>query len=419
MSIPQSLAVNLKRFQNAVVSTQRISGDRASYGSASTATFSMPRSGCLDLQSIALLGTLGLTTTGAPTSVTTQPLHSLMVRRVEFVVGGNVVSLNQLSDYGLAFYMSRIYASNKGRTDYQQNIGLEGNIAVSITANAGSTPLVIASEWLGFMSGKHCRFLPLDILPEVQIVVYFHDVSRWYSVVTGGTSPTVSASLTDMRLLYNRFDFQDNMLARLWADRITKAPITIPFENVSYFEGAATTATAGSFSAYVNSQSIDYIAVSSRPGTYDSDITKRYTLNDFNLGASTDAAKNNTLVQVTFNGAPLSSFQLTPMDAVWQTQASLGGAGNMLYAPDFGTVTGTFAEFRDNYFALFHRMKLDTNPEDGEGWVTGTPTYGQSMEVAVNFTADSTATTSKKPIIVVWSTGTLEIGAGKQIAVAN
>lgn len=405
MSLPQSLAVNLRRFQAGAHTSQKISGDRTSYPSASTITFNLPRSGVLDLQSMAVLADLYMKDSALTSQFTTPLFNEMLIRRVEFVVGGQVVSLNQCGDYGFSYYLSRLFTNSKTRNDYLQTVGLEGSVqSVAISASGTSTPLVLASEWLGFLSGKHCRYIPLDILPETQLVIYLHNTNRW---ATADNSAVDEIALTNVRLVYNRIDFEDNMLAKLWADRIGKAPIVIPYENVVYAEGASTTSATHSFSAFVNSQSVDYLIATYRKGDYESTWANRWT-------AYAGNTTNGALNQVIFNGAPLSAFQLSPVDAVWQTASSLGGSGNLLYAPDMGT----FANFRDSNFALIHRMKLDTEPEDGKGWVTGTSTYGQSMEVQLNLSGGDTSADGKKPVIIAFTTGSLEVGAGRQIAIA-
>lgn len=405
MSLPQSLAVNLKRFQSGAHSAQRISGDRTEYGSASTMTFNLPRSGVLDLHSIALLADVWTKDATLTTQFVTPQYHSQMIRRVEFVCGGQVISLNQCSDYGFAYFLSRVYANTKARSDYLQSVGLEGNVTLTAISSDGVlTPIVVASEWLGFLSGKHCRYLPMDVLPECQLVIYLHNNNRW--TVTD-SSAVDELTLRNARLVYNRVDFEDNMVARLWADRISKAPITIPYENVSYSEGASGANTTVSFSTFVNTQSLDYIIATYRKGDYDSSYANRYV-------AYAGNSTNNVLSQINFNGAPLSSFQANPVDALWLTASALGGEGNALYAPD----VDTFANFRDTRFALIHRMKLDTDEVDAKGWITGTSTYGQSMEILLNTSSADTNVVGKKPVIICFSTGTVEVGAGKQIAIA-
>jgi len=405
MSLPSSLAVNLRRFQSALHTSQRIMGDR-SITSASVASFNLPRTGVVDLQSLTLLADFFTTGVTAGVTLTTPFYNSQMIRRVEFLVGGQPVSLSSCSDYGYCFLMSRIYGSLKARSDYQQSVAREGKVDVSSVVGSTTTPIVIASEWLGFLGAKHLRWLPMDLLPECQLNIYFADRSRWTQ--QDNSSANITAfELRNLRLNFKTAVFEDNMLSKLWAQRLNSAPIVVPFENVSYFEANASSATATNFSAFVNSQSVDLIMAGHRKGDYDSSYTNRWLTT---AGHNTDSVKN----QMYWNQQPISSFPLTVLDALMETQMSLGGQGNALYSPDLETQT--YAGYRDSQFALFHKMALDTDAHEEKGFVTGTSTYGQAVEVSLTLTDGDT--NSKKAVIVVFSTGTMEIAAGRQIAVA-
>jgi hypothetical protein len=403
MSLPQSLGVSLKKFQNVAYTSVRITGDRASYGSADTITFDLPRTGVVDLASLAVLCSITLTGTG---TIKTLPFHSGMIRKVSFLVGGAPVSLTQLGDYGFAFLLNSIYGGNKPHNDFLQTIGNEGNITLT---SGTASDIVLCSSFLGMLSGQHCRFLPMDILPPCQIQIDLHSSTRW------ATATTITASsLTNMRLLLNRADFPDNLLSNLWADRISKAPVQIPFPNISYLEGA-TVASAGSatYTGYANSQSVDYIVLTNRPSAYSTVLT---TDSYF----ATNGGDSTTLLQANWNGVPLSSWQLNIIDCLWQTQSALDGAGNSLFSPDFtadGAVSASGTDYRDKFFALFYRMKTPTDETDGRGWQTGVSTFGQS--VPIDHVIANGSATSRKPVMLVYSTGVMEVGAGKQVIVSN
>lgn len=404
MSLPQSLGVSLKKWQAGAFTSVRVTGDRTSYAPADTIIFDLPRSGVIDLQSLAVLGSINITATG---TIKTLPFHSGIFRRVSLNVGGAIVSLSQLGDYGFAFLMNKVYAGNKPNNDFLQTSMMEGNVSLSTGV---ATDVVLASSFLGFLSGQHCRYIPMSVLPPCQLVIDLHVGSRWatYTALT-------SAALTNVRLLFNRMDVMDDMISQLWADRINKAPIQIPFQNISYQEGA-TVASAGAatWTGYVNSQSVDYIVLTNRPSGYSTAVTvDSYQAN--NGGDST------TLLQANWNGVPLSSWQLNINDALWQTQAALDGAGNSLFSPDYtvdgAAPSGTITDYRDKFFALFYRMKASTDEVDGKGWMTGTNTYGQS--IPVDHIIASGSATSRKPVMLIYSTGVCEIGQGKQVVVSN
>lgn len=410
MSLPPSLGVTLKKFQGMSHTAQRVAADRPSYGSATSITFPLPRSGVIDLQSLAVLATINITS-AATTSIKTLPLHSGMFRRVSFQMGSaNVISLQQLSDYGFAHLLTRVYQTPKPRTDYLQTIGKEGNVTLTTATDAN---IVLASDFLGFLSGKHCRYLPMDVLPDCYITIDLKDSQSW-AICTGGTTTITAASLTNVRLLFNRIDWEGNLYSQLWADRLLKAPIQIPFDDVRYLEGP-TTASAGSatYTGFVSGQSIDFLLATYRPSGYGSGLTA-------DVYKANNGGDASTLNQLFWNGAPLSSFAMNVEDSLWATSAALDGAGNMIYSPDFtldGAVTATGNEFRDNFFALIYRMRLSTEAMDGPGWCTGVNTYGNSVPVDLVISAGTS--TSRKPVILAYCTGICEVSAGKQVVPIN
>ena len=408
MSVPQSLAVNLKRFQNATHSVQRITGDRSSYTSSSTMQFMFPTAGVLDLASISILADFFTTHTAAVT-LSTPALNSAMIKRVELLIGNVPVSLNQLSDYGFVASLMSSYALNKMKMDALQSVFREGSVDVTTANGSVTTPLVLVSQWLGLLgSGSDVRWLPLALLPQITLNVYLHDRSRW--TTADNSAVTTAFQLQNARLQYLRLDFDNMMLENLWADRLQKQEIMIPFTDYRYYEGGSTTATANTFTSFVNTTSLDYVVAGYRPADYDTSYANRLISHPGNTGV--DSVTN----QLYLNSAPMSAYSLTPIDAVNVTASALGGNENVLLAPDFGA-TGTattFANYRDSVYALIHRTKFDTSVTDGADWVTGYNTYGQS--VPIDYIMNGGFATAKKPFIIAVCKGVLSIGLGKQVA---
>lgn len=410
MSVPPSLAVNLKRFQSATHSVQRIIGDRPSYQSSATMSFQFPTTGILDLASISILADF-FTTHTAVVSLSTPSLNAAMIKRVEILIGNVPVSLNQLSDYGFVSCLLNAYALNKMKMDALQTIFREGSVDVSTVNGSTTSYLVLVSQWLGlFGSSTDLRYLPLALLPQITLNIYLHDRSRW--TIEDNSAVTSAFQLQNVRLQYIRIDMDGQLMENLWADRLSKQEIQIPFQDVRYYEGGSTTATANTFTAFVNSQSIDYLGIGYRPANYDTSYTTRLVST-----CGSDVATDFPTNQVYVNGSPLSSMALNPIDALNATASALGGNNNVLLAPDasaIGSAT-SFNNYRNNFFMLMHRLKFDTAPSDGIDWVSGLNTYGQS--VPVDLILNGGYSTAKKPFIIAVCKAVLSIAMGKQVAV--
>lgn len=402
MSLPNSLSVSLKRFQSGSRSIQKILPDRSNYPSASIIRFEFPRSGCVDLQSISLLADLTIVDDAAVT-LTTPKYNSQMFRRVTLLAGGQPVSLSGLSDYAAAYLMSRTYSNPKAYSDFKQVVGKEGGVTVSSINGTVAHPLCLASDFLGFMGGQHVRYIPLEILPALSLEIQLHTRDFW---TAEANTAVTSMELTNVRMMATILQYEDNFLARMWADRLSKSPIVIPFDDWVYNEGQSSTSSTNVQNAMVNSQSVNFIIASYRPADYGTSAANRFK---FYAGNSSDAVEN----QLTFNGYPLTNFQANVLEALEITTMSLnGGGGNVMFQPDIAT----YAEFRDTAFALVHSMKSAEEEVDARGWVLGASTLGQSIEVQLR--GSGLEATAKKPVVFFNTTGTLEIGAGKQLAIA-
>lgn len=402
MSLPNSLSVSLKRFQAGSRTIQKILPDRSTYPSASIIRFEFPRSGVLDLQSISLLADLVVVDDAAVT-LTTPKYNSCMIRRLTLLAGGQPVSLSGLSDYGATYLMAKTYANPKAYSDQKQVVGKEGGVTVSSVIGTATHPLCMASDFLGMMSGQHVRYLPLEILPALSLEIQLHTRDYWTAEANAAVT---SMELANVRMLATILQYEDNMLARMWADRLSKSPIVIPFDDWVYAEGQTSSSTTNVQNAMVNTQSLNYIIASYRPADYGTAAANRFK---FYAGNSTETVEN----QVTFNGYPLTNFQANVLESLEITTLSLnGGGGNVLFQPDLAS----YADFRDNAFALIHSMKSADEEVDARGWVLGASTLGQAIEVQLR--GSLLDTTAKKPVVFFNTTGTLEVGAGKQLAVA-
>lgn len=402
--IPSSLAVNLKAFQKTTQQFVRVNADRSSYPSASVINFRFPANGVVDLDSIHIVGDLA--TQGGTLSTTTPATNMCMFRRVELLIGGYAIG-SACADYGFCTYLLRAFTSNKMKLDYQQTIGLEGLVAFTTSGSLVLTPLVW-SDFIGVLGSPMLwRYMPLSLLPEVSLNIYLHDRTRW--TVADNVSVSTVFELRNLRLQYINVQSENSLIENLWAQRLSQAPIVIPVQDVRYYEGASTTATANTYTIQVAGTSIDYVLATYRRGDYDASYTNRLLCS---AGANTLSVA--TVNQVFVQGMPLATYQATPVDSLMITSASLGGTGNPLYAPDAGSIAQSFTDFAQSFFAHIHRLEFPTNDVvDPRGWLTGLNTVGTS--VPIDLILSSGSADSKKPVLITVGKSLLTIGAGKQI----
>jgi hypothetical protein len=391
-ALPPSLNVSLKRFQSASHTIQRVQAPGTFSGSGQL-VFQFPRSGCIDLHSLALVATATLTGTG---TIVTQPFHSGMIRQLSVFVGGQKVGVDS-SDYGFLYSILKVYSNSKPMNDFKQS-SREGNVTLT---TATAQDIIIASDFLGLLSGQNCRYLCLDVLPEVVVQIDLKPLSSWGSATT-----LTAGTLTNVSMMYSRIDFENNLLAQLWADRVSKTPIQIAYPNLRYYEGTQTTASSSVTSLTVNSGSVDYIIAGNRP--------------DYSAGLSTALYLSNNggggLAQMFWNGVPLQGWAMSDNECLVASMASLNASGSTGFSPDFTVGTAiqpSGGEYGTNYFALVHRMKFDTEVTDPSNYVTGVNTYGAGC--SVDFQMTGTTVTARRPWIAIYSSGVLEIGAGKQV----
>jgi len=220
-----------------------------------------------------------------------------------------------------------------------------------------------------------------------------------------------TVQLSNVRLLYQKAEFANNMVTDLYSRRIAEVPLELPFSYVRYAESASTSASTTSFNAFVNGQSVNEIAIMFRPDTYATPASSGDRFKSYFGGAT--ATPQNTTLNVSWNGSPLLGFEPNGYEALMITQMSLNGNNNILFAPDSESDTDMLSD----KFALIANMELMTTPEDGKGWVVGVSTNNQSVEVSGRLTSGDTV--AKKPVILVWQTGSISIGAGRQISIAE
>jgi hypothetical protein len=415
MSLPRSLVYAVQRFQTAQRETVRLFPlQKRDFSENEVISFRFPASGVLDLHSLAMHFQHYMQGTGTNTGTTSifDPIYySEFIRRVDVMINGVTVGLNALSDYGLAYLTKYKYADTSDRAVYKSILeGAQSHRIVNEGANQEAPQNGMIADWLGFLSGSHVRYLPLAAFGELQIDITLHNRRRWVaSDTTAGDYAKINATthqLRNVRMLYTKVHFEDNLLDNMVAARLSRGTLQIPFENWAQWEGNAFSGTT-TFNFQVATQSLDHIFGSLRPDNYST-----VPANNVRLASGGE----NSTFQFTVNANPVSSWQLAVPEVFWATAEALEGNNNALYAPSM-----TYAEFRDRYFAYIHSFAFPLDLDESKTMITGLSTYGQTVPLTFEVTGTSTVSlgggnvSSYRPFVTGRMTSICELNAGRMI----
>ncbi len=404
MSIPVSLGINLKTFQQHTCQYRRLFPDRTNgILPGSTSVFKLPSTGVIDLNSISLAYQFSVTNNGAATLSNIQsPQWNIgMIRRLDVICGGASLGLSGLNDVGFAATQIFNHALTAESTSYRQSTGLEGLVGVpNVAANTTESVPCTIKELIGFLgAGDGLRYLPLSLLPAIEIHITWHAVPMW----TNGadlTASTIVSQINNLRLLYNAMEFEDNLVDSLWNARVMKSPLRLPVQNMLYFESPAFT-TAQNLVATVSSGSVDYIIMGCRPDGYATTLGQtRY---------STAGGSSSTFL-LTVGGQPQTGWNVNAHEILSITENSLERSKNPYYAPSIGD----YAVYLASRFAYIHRFAFPTDPvQDGVAWQTGLNSYGQVLPFECDFAGGDT--TNKRLYMLFVLTSVLELSPGRQV----
>jgi len=129
--------------------------------------------------------------------------------------------------------------------------------------------------------------------------------------------------------------------------------------------------------------------------------------------AFTRTAEGLTGSNFMISGVQYPSFRATPMMAYAQTLKSLGMAINSVGGCDQNL--NSFTAYTNYFFA--HIVRLN-HPTDEEGWTSGLDTRGAAVSMSYNTTGGAADGTGAYPLVFAACTGTLLVGAYRQLQVA-
>ncbi|NCB00488.1 MAG: hypothetical protein EOM70_14080 [Clostridia bacterium] len=229
------------------------------------------------------------------------------------------------------------------------------------------------------------------------------------------TSAAIDASytLSDIRFTVDAISIDDGLYDQIVAKRLQSGPIPITFPHFQSFMGGLTTSISTGMTFGVSSQSVDLLIGTFLKGNHNtfgvghSDVDTRTS--EYFTRTATGLTGSNFMI----SGVQYPSFRATPMMAYTQTIKSLGMAINSVGGCDQNL--NSFDQYLDKYFA--HIVRLN-HPTDEEGWSSGLDTRGAAVSMSYNTTGGAAPGIGIYPLVFVACTGTLLVGAYRQLQVA-
>jgi len=206
----------------------------------------------------------------------------------------------------------------------------------------------------------------------------------------------------------------DGLYDQIVMKRLESGPIPVTFPHFHSFMGGLTTSTSTGMTFGVSSQSVDLLIGSFLAGDHNTiGASDHYDATTKTSKYFTRAGTNLTGSGFIISGVQYPSFRATPMMAYAQTLKSLGMAINSVGGCDQNLAS--YDAYMNNYFA--HIVRLN-HPTDEEGWSSGLDSRGAAVSMSYNTTGGTAAGSGVYPLVFVACTGTLLIGAYRQLQVA-
>lgn len=279
------------------------------------------------------------------------------------------------------------------------------------TANTTAKDYVIMN-WPGFLHATP-SIIDTALTGPITISIYLapDSVLRTNETATGAVY-----KLDDIRFCVDVISVEDGVYDQIVARRLESGPIPVTFPHFQSFQGGVTTSLSTGMTFGVSSQSVDLLIGTFLDGTHNAITSGGEGHYDSDTKSSKYFARKATgLSGSAFNisGVSYPSFRATPMMAYAQTLQALGMSINSVGGSDQNL--NSYEKYLSKYFA--HIVRLN-HPTDEAGWSSGLDTRGAAVSMAFNTTGGTTAAAGVYPLVFVACTGTLFIGAYRQLQVA-
>ena len=411
MSYPRSLQYAAQRLNN--YSRQSLLLMPRSNGTAKSGNLIscvLPENTKVDLRSLALHFKGSVDTTGPEGSFGAFPKHiETLIDRISVSVNGVTVDpgcsyTNQLVkllfDYTLDSSINPLRQVCSNGEDQEmpavKNPRDQDFVIMNFPGFLHATPSIIDTALTGPIS------LELYLAPDAVL-----------STTPGTTG--CGYTLEDIRFTVDAISLDDGIYDSIVAKRLESGPIPVNFPHFYSFMGGLTSSTSTGMTFGVSSQSVDVLF-----GTF---LTDKHSMIDVagHYDAETMTSKYfsrqaSALTSSAFNisGVSYPSYRATPMMAYAQTLQALGMSINSVGGCDKNLCT--YDRYLKKYFA--HAVRLN-HATDEAGWSSGLDSRGAAVSMSFNTGGGAVPIgTGVFPLVFVACTGTLLIGAYRQLQVA-
>lgn len=278
-------------------------------------------------------------------------------------------------------------------------------------ANENGVDYVIMN-WPGFLHASP-SIVDTALTGPVTINIYLAPDSV---LITNDKATGASYTLDDIKFVIDAISLDDGVYDQIVMKRLESGPIPITFPHFVSFQGGLTTSTSTGMTFGVSSQSVDLL-IGTFLGANHNSITAggtgHYDQYTRTSKYFTRPATNLTGSAFNISGVSYPSFRATPMMAYAQTLKSLGMAINSVGGCDQNL--DSVDKYMNQYFA--HVVRLN-HPTDEEGWTSGLDTRGAAVSMSYNTTGGVAPGGGIYPLCYVACTGTLLVGAYRQLQVS-
>ena len=385
MSLPKALNFGLQRFDKATKEIIKIYPHKTSVSGTEQIIYRFPANGILDAQSLACImnttftKTAGTATTNIPVSI------GNFVRQMHIIVNGTVVWGGACTNFSDAYTLRRQLAETSSM-DIGSNQIYDRPLLDQSAASA--TLDLMMADMPGFAS-SNVRFIPLAALGDVEIRLSL-DQSRIPS------DNTYNITVTDSYILASKLNFDDDMLNKMIAARLSEAPLEMALEQWTTYEGPSYAGGATQFNFSIATQSLNYVMA-----------TNKLT-SGANSKAYYTSGGSGATHQLLVNGVPVTSQPLKLIDVWYSTVESLSGhGGNLLVDPKITSLS----QWRDQKYVYSHRFEFPVVDGDEEAHlIGGLNTYGSTVPFTYVVAG---ASGDFKPVVIALHKSTVEVRPGR------